>query len=68
MHTGELSGFHDWHLCIAVPSATNHNDPLGARLAWGGEVLEGVSGVMGRIFWVVSKLTTHLKVGMAFLQ
>lgn len=52
------------NLSVAVTAAANDYDPVNTGFAWGSEVLE----VMGRIFFAASKLTTHLKVGMAFLQ
>jgi len=32
------------YLCVGVPSSANDNDPVNARFAWGGEILEGGFG------------------------
>jgi hypothetical protein len=43
----DISEFRDRNLSIAVASATHDNDPVNARFAWGGEVLEGGFGGYG---------------------
>ena len=46
----ESSSLGHWHLCIAVPSATDDNNPVNAGFSWGDEVLESGFGGDGEDF------------------